>query len=401
MAELKRLVEAEELSFAASESLQPVSGPFDSVFRLSIDGRHVYALRCRTRVGTSMMLMTEPALAQLFSPYSAAFKNAGVAYRILDAGGETVAGASGSNDKPFLVTSLPGSFPGWNVELFVGGGDVFERRARRQITVYIWTGALVILLFLAAASLATLAVSRQIRLNRMKNDFIATVSHELKTPLASMRVLMDTLLEGNIRDEAQAKQYLRLAAKENERLSRMIDNFLTFSRMERNKQAFVMADADPTAIAMDAVDSIHTKYAAHHCHLSVETARDLPRVNGDHDALVTVLVNLLDNACKYTGPDKRIGLKVYPERDAICFAVSDNGIGLSRRHLRRIFDRFYQVDSSLARKAEGSGLGLSIVKFIVDAHKGSVTVESKPGKGSVFYVRLPAGHPNGHLTTVE
>ena len=106
----------------------------------------------------------------------------------------------------------------------------------------------------------------------MKNDFIATVSHELKTPLASMRVLVDTLLEGRVRDEAQTREYLRLTAKENERLSRMIDNFLTFSRMERNKQAFTLTGAAPAAIARDAAESVQTKFATHHCQFALELA---------------------------------------------------------------------------------------------------------------------------------
>jgi two-component system, OmpR family, phosphate regulon sensor histidine kinase PhoR len=233
-------------------------------------------------------------------------------------------------------------------------------------------------------------VGRQIRLNSMKNDFIATVSHELKTPLSSMRVLVDTLLEGNVRDEAQAKEYLRLAAKENERLSRMIDNFLTFSRMERNKKVFTMTSVSPAAVARDAVECIQTKYTTNHCQFTCNISPGLPEIQADHDAIVTVLVNLLDNACKYSGDDKRIALRVFKAEHDVCFGVSDNGIGLARRHARRIFESFYQVDTSLARKVEGCGLGLSIVKFIVDAHKGSVSVESKLGKGSTFTVRLPA-----------
>jgi len=104
----------------------------------------------------------------------------------------------------------------------------------------------------------------------------------------------------------------------------------------------------------------------------------------------------LDNACKYTGEDKHISLEVRAEADNVIFAVSDNGIGLARRHLRKIFDRFYQVDNSLARRAEGCGLGLSIVKFIVDAHDGTITVDSRPDKGSTFKVELPIARPNGH-----
>ena len=110
----------------------------------------------------------------------------------------------------------------------------------------------------------------------------------------------------------------------------------------------------------------------------------------DHDAIVTVLVNLLDNAYKYSYDEKHIDLRVYSEADSVCFSVSDNGIGMSQRAVKKIFKRFYQVDRSLSRRSEGCGLGLSIAKFIVDAHEGSMSVESIPGKGSTFTVKLPA-----------
>jgi signal transduction histidine kinase len=336
--------------------------------------------------------MSEDGIASVLSGYRDTFAGSEAAWRILNAAGDFVAGTRQPAGKPFNVAALPDGFPNWKVELYFEGSDVFEKAAKRQIAVYAWTGALVILMILTAGVFATRAVSRQIRLNEMKNDFIATVSHELKTPLASMRVLVDTLLEGRVRDEAQTREYLRLTAKENERLSRMIDNFLTFSRMERNKQAFTLTGATPAAIARDAAESVQTKFATHHCQFALELAEPLPEIVADHDAIVTVLVNLLDNACKYTSEQKRIALKVFAADGFVCFAVSDNGIGLARRHLRRIFDRFYQVDSSLARKAEGCGLGLSIVKFIVDAHKGRVSVDSKPGQGSTFTVRLPVAN---------
>src|SRR4030042_5341260 len=118
---------------------------------------------------------------------------------------------------------------------------------------------------IAAGLLALQVIGRQIRLNKLKNDFIATVSHELKTPLASMRVLVDTLLEGNYRDQQQVTEYLRLVSKENERLSGLVDNFLTFSRMERNKQAFEMLEVAPAAIARDAAEAIKTKFSMGQC----------------------------------------------------------------------------------------------------------------------------------------
>jgi signal transduction histidine kinase len=394
-ARLEKLAGAEELSMSAAGALQPSAGVFDSFFKTVLDQKAVYALRHRTPSATLLVLFSDAAVESVLSGFHDTFAGSAAACRIVDASGDVVGGASQPKGKPFTVAVLPEGFPGWKAELYFEGGDVFEKAANRQIAVYIWTGVLVVLLVLIAAVLATRAVGRQIRLNRMKNDFIATVSHELKTPLSSMRVLVDTLLEGNIRDEAQGREYLRLTAKENERLSRMIDNFLTFSRMERNKKTFTITEANPAAIVHDAVESLRTKHAAHHCHVTIELSDGLPEIHADHDAIVTVLVNLLDNACKYTTENKSVSLKVYAEGGFVCFAVSDNGIGIARRHLRRIFDSFYQVDSSLARKAEGCGLGLSIVKFIVDAHKGRVAVESKTGMGSTFTVRLPARPKNG------
>jgi signal transduction histidine kinase len=393
--QLEKLVAAEELSMAAAETLRPFTGQFDGLFQTDLGGKSCYGLRHRTESATLLVVLSDAGIASVLSGYHDTFNGTAAAYRILDASGDFVAGAKEPQSKAFAAVALPDGFPGWKVELYFEGSDVFEKAARRQIAVYTWTGFLVILLILIVGGFATRAVGRQIRLNEMKNDFIATVSHELKTPLASMRVLVDTLLEGRVKDEAQVQHYLQLTAKENERLSRMIDNFLTFSRMERNKVAFTIVDAKPAVIASDANEAVKTKYDTHDCQLTLEIPKDLPDVQADHDAIVTVLVNLLDNACKYTTEHKQVSLRLYPEGRDVCFAVSDNGIGLARRHLRKIFDRFYQVDSSLSRKAEGCGLGLSIVKFIVDAHQGKISVESKPGSGSTFTVRLPVAHKNG------
>ncbi len=392
--QLESLAAAESISIAVAETPRSTANQPDALFQIILDQQPVYAIRHNAQSHTLLVLMSQRGVASLLSGYREAFGGSEAAYRILDAAGNVAAGTPQSTGSAFTVAPLPASFPGWKAELYFQGGDIFQKAANRQIAVYVWTGILVIALILIAAVFAMRAIGRQIRLNEMKNDFIATVSHELKTPLASMRVLVDTLLEGRVRDEAQAQEYLRLTAKENERLSRMIDNFLTFSRMERNKMAFAITDAAPAAIVHDAVESVQTKFSARNCHLSVELADGLPEIQADHDAVVTVLVNLLDNACKYTNDDKRVALKVFTENDSVCFAVSDNGIGLARKHLRKIFDRFYQVDSSLARKAEGCGLGLSIVKFIADAHKGTVSVESKPGQGSTFTVRLPVSQKN-------
>jgi len=292
-------------------------------------------------------------------------------------------------ENAFLSVPLGDGLPGWRIAVFLEGDDPFAAAAERQVAVYVWTGALVILVIAALAITIAGHVGRQMKLTRLKNDLIATVSHELKTPLASMRVLVDTLIEGNVRDDRQAREYLELIAKENVRLSRLIDNFLTFSRMERNKRAFEFADAAVGDIVTEAADAVRERFSAPGCSFVVKIAPDLPTVTADRDSLVTVILNLLDNAWKYSGSEKRIALRAFSEADAVCIAVEDNGVGLSRRAAKRIFGRFYQVDQSLSREAGGCGLGLAIVKFIVDAHGGDVDVESEPGKGSTFTVKLP------------
>lgn len=386
---LAKLVAAEELSISAAENSSLIrtlpDRPPDTFLRAGAG----YGLYHKTASMALLILFSDKGIASALVGYEDTFKGSDSAYRIVDASDDFVAGLAKPAGRPFATASVADCFPGWKVELYFKGGEIFDKAADRQIAIYVWTGALVILLILVVGAFAARAIGRQIRLNKMKNDFIATVSHELKTPLSSMRVLVDTLLEGNIKDETQTEEYLRLTARENERLSRMIDNFLTFSRMERNKKAFEMVPANPASIVNDAAEAVRTKYAAHNCQFTVDIADNLPQIQADHGAMVTVLVNLLDNACKYTGDQKQITLRVFAEKDNVCFAVSDNGIGLAHRHIRKIFDSFYQVDNSLARKVEGCGLGLSIVKFIVDAHKGKISVDSKPGKGSTFTVKIP------------
>jgi signal transduction histidine kinase len=230
---------------------------------------------------------------------------------------------------------------------------------------------------------------RQMRLTRLKNDLLATVSHELKTPLASIRLLVDTLLDAKEFDGPKLRSYLQLVAKENARLSHLIDNFLSFSRMERGKQAFEFAGTSAAEIAQRAVEVVAERFQAPGCHLEVQVAVDTPALQADPDALVTAVLNLLDNAYKYTGDQKQVVLRSYAENGNVCFAVSDNGAGLSPHAIKRVFRPFYQVDRRLSRSTGGCGLGLSIVQFIVAAHGGTVDVESRPGAGSTFTLSIP------------
>ncbi len=294
------------------------------------------------------------------------------------------------NHAAFLRLSAGEFLSDWLLDVRLGEQDPFAAASSRQRMLYLWTGLMGVLIVGATGAAVALHLRRQARMTRLKNDLIATVSHELKTPLASMRVLVDTLLAGRCRDDQQQQEYLAMIARENHRLSRLIDNFLTFSRMERNKRAFDFKPLDVEKLVSHTVQVVQEQFNRPGCLLTADAGKDLPTVIGDRDAMVTVLLNLLDNAYKYTGDEKEIHLRARRNTNGICLEVRDNGIGLSRQAARKVFERFYRVDQSLARSAEGCGLGLSIVKFIVDAHGGTVSVDSQPGKGSTFRVHLPA-----------
>ena len=294
---------------------------------------------------------------------------------------------------PFLTGPAGDYLPDWQLALWLDDSDPYAA-ADSRIAMHLYLGIVVVLAMVALAGLVARYVGRQIRVTRLRNDLIATVSHELKTPLSSIRALIDTLLEGRYHDEKQHREYLQLAAKENERLSRLIDNFLAFSRMERGKRTFDFSEVEVEEVVTAAVDAVREKFHAPGCRLDVDMAAGLPKITGDAGALTTVLVDLLDNAHKYTGDEKQVTVRAYRDPGKVRLEVQDNGVGLSRRAAKKVFDRFYQVDQRLARRTGGCGLGLSIVQFIVTAHGGSVSVSSQPDRGSTFTVTLPAAEPD-------
>jgi signal transduction histidine kinase len=299
-------------------------------------------------------------------------------------------------ERSLLLQPAGASLPGWRLALALNDQRLFDTAAEQRIASYVWIGVLVVAMVIVLAALALRLVRRQMALTQLRNDLVANVTHELKTPLSSMRLLVDTLLNSQPLNEQTAREYLQLIAQENLRLSRLIDNFLTFSRMERNKYAFGFKEVPATAIAEGAITAVRERFNTPGCQFETHIAPNLPSVMVDADALVTAVVNLLDNAYKYSGDEKQISLSASAENGSVFFAVKDNGIGLSPRDTKRIFKRFFQVDQRLSRSGGGCGLGLSIVKFIVTAHHGNVRVESQPGRGSTFTIALPRAeaHPD-------
>lgn len=281
------------------------------------------------------------------------------------------------------------SMPGHRLVLELSNPNFFEDSTRRQTSLYTLAGMITIAIVAVIAVAIAFFVRRQLRLAQLKNDLAAVVTHELRTPLASIRLLVDTLLEGAADDPQQRTEYLGLIARENERLSRVIENFLNFAQAQGNRQRFVFQETSASELIERAIAATGGKLKEPGCKFSCEGCQDLPRIEVDPDAMVMVLLNLLDNAVKFTGPEKTIGLRSAAENGTVTFQVSDNGIGMTPAETRRAFEKFYQADTRLSRNHGGCGLGLSLVRSIVEAHGGTVEVDSMVDQGSTFTVQLP------------
>jgi len=218
---------------------------------------------------------------------------------------------------------------------------------------------------------------------------VATVSHELKTPVSSIKLLVDTLLKDATLRPDRVREYLNLIARENSRLSQLVENVLRFSRIERTKFRIEKQQLDVAELIRDAVATFAQQAEITDRELTVDIAPDIPPYRGDAWALTRVLLNLLDNACKFSDPPRQIRLSARVDSQSLVFSVSDQGIGIRKADFEKIFDQFYQADQKLSRSNEGCGLGLGIVKHIVKLHEGRLEVKSKLGAGSTFTVYLP------------
>lgn len=233
-------------------------------------------------------------------------------------------------------------------------------------------------------------VTRLRRLENVRRDFVANVSHELKTPITSIKGWVETLLDEGLKDPDQAMQFLKIIAKQADRLNAIIEDLLSLSRIEQETETAGIATetANIREVIHSAVMVCNAKAAQKQLTIEVVCDGD-KRADINPPLLEQALVNLIDNAIKYSEPSKTIRIEVTESKSDVVIGVKDEGCGIPEDHLPRLFERFYRVDKARSRKLGGTGLGLAIVKHIAHAHRGTVDVESVPGKGSLFSIHLP------------
>ncbi|OGG00715.1 MAG: hypothetical protein A3F83_07170 [Candidatus Glassbacteria bacterium RIFCSPLOWO2_12_FULL_58_11] len=233
-------------------------------------------------------------------------------------------------------------------------------------------------------------ITRLRRLENVRREFVSNVSHELKTPITSIKGFVETLMDGAMDQPAELKRFLSIIAKQVERLIMIIEDILNLSRIEQQAEnlEIPLEHSSVNIVIAKAVQSCMGNAELKNIALNLETGPEA-RTAINAPLLEMALVNLIDNAIKYSEPWAEVRVDTSKGADELVINVRDNGCGIEKKHLSRIFERFYRVDKARSRKLGGTGLGLAIVKHIVQVHQGQVTVESTPGKGSVFSIHLP------------
>ena len=315
----------------------------------------------------------------------------GYAIALTDSEGRTMLGDAKATRKAAARRNLPFVFTDWTLHLqHLGGAEA--NLARSNFALNLSLSLLLALLLVGGLLFSLRAARRAVMLSELKSDFVSNVSHELRTPLASIRVYAELLTSGRVHGEDQVRQYGGTIEAESRRLSRMIENVLDLSRIESGRKSYRFAPVDLAVVVEETLSAFRLRPGVREFLVEyAEPESPLPEIRADGEALGRALGNLLDNALKYSGESRYIGVTLRKRGGAILLSVVDRGVGIPKEELGAVFDRFHRVGRSLVHEVKGSGLGLAIVSHVAEAHGGTVSVESELGRGSIFTLRLPLG----------
>ena len=293
-----------------------------------------------------------------------------------------------SKGKPEIMRKLDDVFRGLTLGIKFQGTTVDAIGRRWVMQSFLILGALSVLM-IGGLVLTYRSVSKEMALAHLKADFVSNVSHELRTPLALIRLYAETLELGRITTEEKKDEYYCIIRKESERLTALINNILDFSRIEAGRKEYDFRETDMAELVRNTLDSYRHQIEQQGFAFEQSIDSSIPRMRVDREAIARALLNLVNNALKYSANEKFLGVKLYRANDLLKLEVVDRGIGITRREQSKIFEKFYRTCDPLVHDTKGSGLGLSLVRHITRAHGGEVQVESTPGKGSKFTLSLP------------
>ncbi|HEY5704042.1 MAG TPA: HAMP domain-containing sensor histidine kinase [Terrimicrobiaceae bacterium] len=291
--------------------------------------------------------------------------------------------------RPFVATEIGELLPHWEVALYLANPGQFTESARLVTITLVLLITLALAAILAGGYLVALDTRRQLALAQKKTDFVSNVSHELKTPLTSIRMFAELLAEERVKEPEKRNRYLRIIASESDRLARLVNNVLDFARIERRRKSYDMrpADAYPVIERIWEAESDRLREAGFVVDWSAD--RGPYPVTCDADALAQILVNLISNSEKYSPERKEITLRSRIQGEMLVVSVLDRGAGVQKRMEKKIFEAFFRGSDSLSSGVQGSGLGLTLARRMARDQGGDVTYQPREGGGSVFSLSIP------------
>lgn len=305
--------------------------------------------------------------------------------------GETVFATGGGAPEGYRQRKGLWLFPTYDLGIALRSGSIEELSRRRSNRNLLLIG-LVDAVLLAGIWLVYRTIKKEMDLVRMKSDFVSNVSHELRTPLALIRMFGETLAMNRVPTEERKQEYYRTIVQETERLSHLVNTILNFSRMEAGRKRYDFRPTLLNDVVRRVVDTYGPRLAESGFAPAVALAADLPPVEADTEAVTEAVINVLDNAMKYSPAGGEIRVATGMADGMQYVEVQDHGAGIAPEHHRKIFETFYRVTAGAVHDTKGTGLGLAIVKHIVDAHGGRIDLTSAPGAGSTFRLLFPVRH---------
>jgi len=385
-----------ELARGLSQS--EVYSPSPYRFSKAVEGRNVLILAARipdrNKGGTAGLMAVQIDSDQLLKgvlpeAVGGAQLKDGAEVVLADLAGRALSGKSNAPAAPPLVTEyFEDNFPPWKIELYQAPAKGLEILDIRR-NFYFWTILTLIVVLAFGAFLLARTIVHEMDVLKIKSDFVSSISHEFKTPLTSIKALMERLVAGKVRDPGKMEQYFSIISQDTDKLTRLVSNLLDFSKIEEGKKEYAFSDTDIVPIVTEQVQAFKKKQVLTGPDIRLEINGEIPILWADADALSRALGNLLSNALKFTPPEKAIRVSLSSDMGNVILEVEDEGTGIHPDDLGRIFEKFFQGRNALGPSVKGTGLGLTLVKHIVEAHGGRVLAETRLGRGSRFSMLFP------------
>jgi signal transduction histidine kinase len=321
--------------------------------------------------------------------------NSSINIKIEDNSGRLIFSRIIKEESSYISFPFPENLPKWNLLLSENKPGLIATLLKAGSGIYLYIFILIAILMVLGFVFTIYTLNEELRLNKLKSEFISNVSHELKSPLTSIRMMTEMLHQKRVLTEERKSAYYSTMLEESEHLSHLIDNILDFSGMDDDRKKYDFIDLDLDELLLKFLESTRERLQDSGFDIRYNRLDHVPVIRADKNSILQVFYNLVDNAIKFSVTSRQIDVSLFSKGDELLFCVKDYGMGLSGKDQEKIFEKFYRGSEPQQIGIKGSGIGLTIVKKIVEAHKGRVTLESKPGEGSTFCVHLPINKETG------